>query len=162
MKIVVSTIAVLALINLPLFGLGPASVGKMAPNFKLKNLKSGENISLQDYRGKIVILDFWATWCAPCKESLPELAQLAEENQSLSLLAVNIDDKEDNAIRFLNKYDLQLTALFDENKDVVGMYEIPAMPSAIIIDQKGYIRFLHLGYNKNHFEEIQKEIKEIQ
>ena len=58
MKIVVSTIAVLALINLPLFGLGPASVGKMAPNFKLKNLKSGENISLQDYRGKIVILDF--------------------------------------------------------------------------------------------------------
>ena len=93
---------------------------------------------------------------------MPQLAQLAEENQSLSLLAVNIDDKEDNAIRFLNKYDLQLTALFDENKDVVGMYEIPAMPSAIIIDQKGYIRFLHLGYNKNHFEEIQKEIKEIQ
>jgi thiol-disulfide isomerase/thioredoxin len=162
MKIVASIITVLALISLPLFGLGPASVGKMAPNFKLKNIKNGEDISLQDYRGKTVILDFWATWCAPCKESLPELERLARENQSLSVLTVNIDDKRDNAIRFLNKYDLQLTAVFDKNKDVVGMYEIPAMPSAIIIDKEGYIRYLHLGYNKNHFEEIQKEVREIQ
>lgn len=161
MKLIIKIIAVLAFVSFYLYGLGPASVGEMAPNFKLKNLTSGEYISLQDYQGKIVILDFWATWCAPCKESLPELERLVAENQSLSVLAINIDDKKDNAIRFLKKYDLQLTALFDEKKEVVGMYEIPAMPSAIIIDQDGYIRFLHLGYNKNHFEEIQKEINDL-
>jgi len=161
MKLIIRTITVLAIVNFYLYGLGPASVGKMAPDFKLKDLKSGEYISLQDYRGKIVILDFWATWCAPCKESLPELERLATENQLLSVLAINIDDKKDNALQFLKKYDLQLTALFDENKEVVGMYEIPAMPSAIIIDQEGYIRHLHLGYNKNHLENIQKEIEEM-
>jgi thiol-disulfide isomerase/thioredoxin len=102
MKLIIRTITILAIVNFYLYGLGPASVGKMALDFKLKDLKSGEYISLQDYRGKIVILDFWATWCSPCKESLPELQRLATENQSLSVLAVNIDDKKDNALHALS------------------------------------------------------------
>lgn len=161
MKLIIRVIAVLAIVSFHLYGMGPASVGKMAPDFKLKDVRSGEYKSLQDYRGQIVILDFWATWCSPCKESLPELERLSVENRSLAVLAINIDDKKDNALQFLKKYDLHLTALFDENKEVVGMYEIPAMPSAIIIDQEGYIRHLHLGYNENHLENIQKEIEKM-
>lgn len=161
MKLIIRVIALLAIVSFHLYGLGPASLGKMAPDFKLKDIRSGEFKSLQDYRGQVVILIFWATWCSSCEESLPALERLAAENQSLSVLAINIDDENANALRFLNKYDLKLTALFDKNKEVVGRYEIPAMPSAIIIDREGYIRHLHLGYNENYLENIQKEIEKM-
>jgi thiol-disulfide isomerase/thioredoxin len=154
-------VILIILMNSLLFGIGPASVGKIAPDFKLKELKNGKYISLQNYRGQIVILDFWATWCAPCKESLPELARLDSENNSLKVLAINIDDKKDNAIKFVDKYGLKFTVPYDQEKNVVASYEIPAIPTAIIIDQEGFIRFLHIGYTKNDLEKIQKEIEEI-
>lgn len=162
MNLIIRVITVVILINFLVYGLGPGSIGKLAPDFELKELKSGENISLQDYRGKIVVLDFWASWCSPCKDVLPILAKIDSENHTLKVLAVNVDDNKESAIKFINKYGLQLTALNDENNNVVRNYEIPAMPTAIIIDQKGIIRYLHIGYNKNNLEDIQKEIEEIQ
>lgn len=161
MKLLARIIAVLILANFYLYGLGPASIGKLAPDFTLKELKSGKDISLEDYRGKIVVLDFWASWCSPCRESLPELAKIDSENHTLKVLAVNVDDQKESAIKFINNFGLQLTVPYDENRNVVRNYEIPAMPTAIIIDQKGIIRYLHIGYNKNHLENIQKEIEEI-
>jgi thiol-disulfide isomerase/thioredoxin len=161
MKLIIRMIAIIVLVNFCLYGLGPASIGKLAPDFTLKELKSGKNISLKDYRGKIVILDFWASWCSPCGESLPELAKIDSENHTLKVLAVNVDDQKESAIKFLNKFGLNLSVPYDEDGNVVKSYEIPAMPTAIIIDQKGVIRYLHIGYNKNHLENIQKEIEEI-
>jgi len=104
MKLIIRIITVLILANCYLFGLGPASIGKIAPDFRLKELKSGKYISLQDYRGKIVVLDFWASWCSSCKESLPELAKIDSENHTLKVLAVNVDDNKERAIKFLNKF----------------------------------------------------------
>jgi thiol-disulfide isomerase/thioredoxin len=79
MSLMIRVITVIILINFVVYGLGPGSIGKLAPDFKLKELKSGENISLQDYRGKIVVLDFWASWCSPCKEALPILEKIDSE-----------------------------------------------------------------------------------
>ena len=161
MKLRTNIITLLIFISFHLYGLGPASIGQMAPNFKLKEFRTNKDISLLDYRGLIVIIDFWATWCSPCKESLPELEKLDLQNLSIKVLAVNIDDEKDNASKFLKKNNLQLTALYDENNIVAGTYEIPAAPTAIIIDEEGFIRYLHIGYNKIDLEKIQKEIEEI-
>jgi peroxiredoxin len=155
-------IGALILINFFLFGLGPASIGKMAPDFKLKEIRTGKDISLNDYRGKIVILDFWASWCLPSKESLPELAQLDSQNPSLKVLAITVDNKKKHATNFLDNNDLKLTILHDKNHTVAGAYEIPAIPTAIIVDQEGFIRHLHIGYTKTDLDQIRKEIKKIQ
>lgn len=155
-------IGALILINFFLFGLGPASIGKIAPDFKLKEFKTDKDISLKDYRGKIVILDFWASWCLPSKESLLKLAQLDSQNPSLKVLAINVDNKKKQAANFLDNNDLKLIALHDENHTVAGTYEIPAIPTAIIVDREGFIRHLHIGYTKTDLDKIQKEIEKIQ
>jgi thiol-disulfide isomerase/thioredoxin len=129
---------------------------------ELKNLKTKEAHRLSQYKGKIVVLDFWATWCAPCKKSLPRLAQIAKTyTNDMQILAISIDDDEDNAYRFIKENKIDILALYDDKKEVVGTYDIPAMPTLFIIDQKGIINSVFEGYTEDSFEEIEKAINRL-
>src|SRR5512146_965582 len=116
--------------------LGPEMIRKPAPSFTLKTIDGHGTRSLSDMRGQVVIVDFWASWCAPCRYSLPRLAALESRLQGVKILAINIDDERQNALDFLKHNRVMLTSLYDETKHVVGTYDIPAMPSALIIDKK--------------------------
>lgn len=154
-------VAVFALRYSVALALGPEIVGKPAPSFSLKTIDGRATLSLSEMRGQVVIVDFWASWCVPCQHSLPELAAFETSLKGLRVLAINIDDERQNALEFLTRNRVKLTSLYDENKHVVGSYDIPAMPSALIIDQQGIVRFVHGGYTERDMPIMMKEARSL-
>ncbi len=136
-------------------------VDQPAPEFELAMVSGNGKLSLKDYRGKVVLLDFWASWCAPCKKSLPELQNLEAKYENLQVVAINIDDNRQNARRFMKKQALDLTVVFDAKKSVAKTYDISEMPSAILIDRNGVIRHVISGYTKNQIKELEIVIDEL-
>lgn len=149
----------LALFTIPAAGKGPV-VGQKAIDFELQNFR-GERVTLSQYRGKIVLLDFWASWCGPCKEEMPflDLLQKTYGKSDFAVVAVNIDERLDNALRFLEQNQVKLMPLWDGKKKVVSAYDVAAMPTSMIIDQDGWIRFLHSGFEAEDFGSYKKEIE---
>ncbi len=141
------------------YALGPEMIGKPAPAFTLRTVDGCSALSLADMRGQVVIIDFWASWCAPCQRSLPQLAALESGKAGIRILAINIDDDRANAVEFLKRNRVKLTSLFDETKKVADSYDVPEMPSALIIDKKGVVRFVHAGYTERDIEIMKKEVE---
>jgi thiol-disulfide isomerase/thioredoxin len=138
---------------------GPDWVGKSAPDFTLKTIDGTSDLSLKDFRGSVVVVDFWASWCAPCRRSLPELASL--EARGVKVLAVNIDEDRKNGVEFLKRNNINLRALYDGKKAVASRYDVPAMPSALIIDKQGIVRYLHIGYGAEDLKEFKQQIERL-
>lgn len=147
--------------------MGPAAnsfsewVGTPAPDFTLKTISGKSTISLSDYKGTIVLLDFWASWCAPCQRSLPELQKLEEKFENLKILAICIDDKQETGLEFMRRHQVDLSVLFDEKKKVAETYNVESMPSALLIDQDGIIRFALSGYTEKQLSQLRNEIDKL-
>lgn len=144
-----------------LAGSGPA-VGHRALDFKLKSF-DGETVTLSQYRGKVVLLNFWASWCPPCKEELPLVDELQKTYgpYGLVVLAVNIDNHASNARKFLKEQDIDLTPLWDAEKRVVGVYDVDTMPTLLMIDQEGWIRYIHSGFKVEDLPVYKREIESL-
>ncbi|MBK3496783.1 TlpA family protein disulfide reductase [Viridibacillus sp. YIM B01967] len=113
----------------------------VAPDFKLKTLE-GETVRLSDYVGKKVILNFWATWCPPCKEEVPHMQKIYEEykNQGVEILAVNVTNKdkgEEAAAQFVKEHGLTFEVLLDEEGFAGSTYQVLSLPTTYMIDTKG-------------------------
>ncbi|MBT2661231.1 redoxin domain-containing protein [Bacillus sp. ISL-45] len=118
--------------------------GMVAPNFKLKNL-AGEEVSLKDYRGKKVMLNFWATWCPPCKEEMPAMERFyKEKSKDVEILAVNLDPQ-NNVQSFVKDNDLTFPILLDHDGSTQQTYSIISIPTTFIIDEQGLILKKHIG-----------------
>jgi len=141
--------------------MGPNMVGKPAPDFTLRTIDGQKSFSLADVRGQVTIIDFWASWCAPCRKSLPQLAACDGKIPGVRVLAINIDDERQNGIDFARHSRLKLVPLYDAGKKVVAAYDVPAMPSALIIDGKGVVRFVHGGYSEDDVNTIINEAKSL-
>lgn len=135
--------------------------GKQAPEFNGTDI-NGNEINLSDYRGKIVLLDFWASWCGPCQEEFPFLIDFYRKfkKDSLIVLAVNIDNKKENVLRFLNKYRAKnmFPVIFDPEKIIPPLYELNGMPTSVFIDKEGIIRFTHTGFNNSSKKQFTEEL----
>ncbi len=112
--------------------------GKMAPNFTLKNLK-GEEVSLEDYRGKIVLLNFWATWCKYCDMEMPDLQKLDDENDDLVVLAVNVQEDKEVVEEYIEKGKYEFEVLLDEGGEIATMYLVNGFPNSYFIDEEGIL-----------------------
>jgi cytochrome c biogenesis protein CcmG/thiol:disulfide interchange protein DsbE len=141
---------------------GGAGQAQEAKEFDLSSL-AGNKISLHDYRGKVVLLNFWATWCSPCREELPELQRLQDKDgdRGLVVLALSVDNEEDNIRQFLKKYEIKLLALWDREKKVAEAYDVDGMPSSFIIDRRGTLRSRHRGYRAEELRDIERQIGEL-
>lgn len=132
------------------------TTGVLAPAFTMKNLE-GKDVSLEDYRGKKVMLNFWATWCPPCKAEMPALEKLYQQkSDEIEVLAVNLDSQNDVA-GFVNKNQLTFPVLLDENGETQQAYSIISIPTTFIIDEKGIIVKKHIG--SMSYEQMEEIIK---
>jgi cytochrome c biogenesis protein CcmG/thiol:disulfide interchange protein DsbE len=107
------------------------------------------NFDLSAYRGKVVYVDFWASWCGPCRESFPWLDELVREYRSkdLVVIGINVDKDRDRAERFLNETPADFPIIYDPRGDLASEYKVAGMPSAVLIDRAGHIRFQHAGFS---------------
>ena len=133
-----------------------------APDFVLKST-SGKNVRLSELKGRIVMLNFWATWCGPCAEEIPHLNELHEslDPYDFELLGINLDEDQSKAIHLANKLEVNFPVLFDTEKDVSKSFDIKAMPTTIIIDRAGKIRHVNRGFKKGYIEKYHRQIQAL-
>lgn len=113
-------------------------VGKLAPNFTLENL-DGEEVSLEEYRGKIVMLNFWATTCKFCIKEMPDMNKLQEENEDLVILAVNVRERKDKVKNYIENGGYDFEVLLDTKGDIAMDYLVSAFPTSYFIDKEGIL-----------------------
>jgi cytochrome c biogenesis protein CcmG/thiol:disulfide interchange protein DsbE len=140
---------------------GPAlavAPGAPAPAFTLDGRAAP--VSLADYRGKFVYLDFWASWCAPCKRSFPWMAELQKRHgDKLQVVAVNVDTGRADAERFLAQTPAAFTVAFDPSGATPRLYSIKGMPSSVLIDPEGKVIVMHAGYNDATAQTIESQVR---
>ncbi len=139
------------------------SVGDTAPDFKIPRLESKGMISLKQYRGKVVYVDFWASWCGPCRQSLPAMNGIRKEfrKKGFEVIAINLDEERDDAMEFLKEFPVAYPTALDTSGKVPEAYGLVGMPTAYLVDRKGKIHMVHEGFKKSDFEPLKKEIKTL-
>ncbi len=143
---------------------GHGLIGNPAPDFSVpKAAGSKGTVSLSELQGKVVIIDFWGTFCEPCKKSFPKLQDLSAKygSSGLRIVAISEDEAEDKdkIPTFAQTYGAKFTIGWDEDKAVARHYKPETMPTSFIIDRKGVVRFSHVGYHDGEEVAIEKEIK---
>ena len=133
-----------------------------APNFTLKS-RSGKNIKLSELRGQVVMLNFWASWCGPCRKEMPILQKIHKKYKRLgfTLLGVNVEENSRDAINYLKDVKVSFPILFDNKQRVSKLYNVSAMPTTVIIDRNGNKRFIHKGYKAGYERDYKKQIKKL-
>lgn len=159
---VVCLAAALAAALFASFRADAVSPAAAAPDFTLRSMQ-GANLRLKEHRGQVVMVNFWATWCGPCREEMPHLNRLYEKYRSSGfvVLAVNVDDDSRNAAAMASKLGLKFPVLFDAGKSVSKLYDLKAMPSTVMIDRDGRVRFLHRGYLSGYETTYDQQIRQL-
>jgi thiol-disulfide isomerase/thioredoxin len=136
-----------------------AKVGSPAPDFALPDL-NGQEVSLNNYRGKVVILDFWATWCGPCRMTMPLLEGLQKEYpDDLVLLAINLQEPRDIVRDYVLRQNIHSKVLLDEHGSVGATYGTEAIPMHILLDREGIIRHVQVGFSPSMANQLRALIE---
>ncbi len=141
-------------------------VNQPAPVFELKSQGGGQpgvNINLADLKGRIVLINFWASWCAPCRDELPKLDELYQKykEQGVIVLGINVDADIDQAMKFLQKVPVIFPVLLDTDNQVLEQYHVEAMPTTFLIDRRGVIHSMHQGYREGYMDMYVDKITSI-
>jgi peroxiredoxin len=133
-----------------------------APDFTLKRAEGG-NLRLAEQRGQVVLINFWASWCGPCRVEMPHLNKLHDKYKAggFMVLGVNIDDDPRHGAATAARWGVKFPVLLDAEKTVTRTYDLGAMPSTVLVDRDGRIRFLHRGYRDGLELEYEKQIREL-
>jgi peroxiredoxin len=133
-----------------------------APDFTLKTAE-GRNLRLQEQRGQVVMVNFWASWCGPCKQEMPHLNRLYGKYQAsgFTLLGVNVDDDPRQAMAVAARMGLKFPVLLDADKAVIKRYDMGSMPATVLIDRDGRVRYLHRGYREGMEASYEQQIREL-
>jgi peroxiredoxin len=130
-----------------------------APDFTLHS-RGGKNLRLSDYRGQIVLINFWASWCGPCRQEMPLLQNLYRRYSKLGfvILGVNVDSDSSKANHYLRDVHVSFPILYDNSNAVSKRFNVSAMPTTVIVDRNGKMRFMHQGYKPGYEKDYKKEV----
>lgn len=153
--------ALLLLTVLPVASLAQWKEGDNLPDFAPFRL---EGKLPEELKGRVILLDFWASWCGPCKSSFPAMEQLTKRyaDQGLTIIAVSVDEKRENIQRFLEANKVSFAVVRDAQHKLVAAADIRSMPTSFLIDRSGKIRFVHAGFDQDKSpREYAKEIEQL-
>ncbi len=155
-------VAMTILINIS-FNVYAAEIGQPAPPFNLPSLRQGQSVSLSQFSGKVVYVDFWASWCAPCRTSFPLLNKLQQKlkDQGFEVVAINLDEDPANAEKFLTDFPVTFTILRDSNGEWADKYVVESMPTSFIVDRQGVIQNIHHGFASDDINELEQKIVQL-
>ena len=141
------------------FAIAPAP---LAPDFTLRAV-DGPNVRLQEQRGRVVLVNFWATWCGPCRKEMPHLSRLYDKYRASGfvLLGVNVDEDTRNAAAVAAKLGVKFPVLLDTDKKASQLYDLNAMPSTVLIDRDGRVRYVHRGYVDGYEDTYDQQIRAL-
>ena len=136
---------------------------ELSPTCSLTTLEGTPAHNLQELKGKVVYMDFWASWCPPCVKSFPFLNELEHElkEQGLHVIGVNLDEKVADAQAFLASHPVDFSIVSDPSKQCAKSFEVMAMPTSYLIDRKGNIRHIHRGFRSGETEELRALISQL-
>jgi thiol-disulfide isomerase/thioredoxin len=147
----------------PLAGSSAASlVRQPAPDFALRTI-DGQNLRLSEHLGEVVLINFWATWCGPCRQEMPLLDELYAKYRraGLVLLSVNIDEQEEPAVEMARTLKVSYPVLFDARKDVSRAYDVGTMPLTVLVDREGVVRYVSEGYKPGYEQRYTEKLREL-
>lgn len=153
----------LLLLLLPTLALAKSSmVGKVAPNFNGLSF-DGYSHRLDEFKGKVIMVNFWASWCGPCRQEMPPLEQLYQQYRGLGfvIVGVNVDEELEPAKKMLDKLGVTYPNVFDSDNNISKGYNVSAMPMTVIIDTRGKIRYVHYGFKSGYIKKYTTEVREL-
>jgi peroxiredoxin len=140
-----------------------AGPGSAAPICELKSLGEESPINMEQFKGKVVYVDFWASWCAPCVRSFPFMNELDREfrDRGLQVLAINLDEKLEDAQAFLAKHPASFALAADPSGHCPRDFGVRGMPSSYLVDRQGMIRHVHLGFRAGEAEKLRALVEQL-
>ena len=153
-------LALSVLVAGPAFAVGE---GDAAPDFSLPVLGSDSMRSLSDSHGKVRYLDFWASWCPPCRVSIPEIVSLQDElgGSRFEVIGINVDERPADAVRFMRRYPMSYENLSDPSGKTAEAYALLGMPSSFVIDPGGHVTMVHVGFRPGDMKAIRDHILQL-
>jgi thiol-disulfide isomerase/thioredoxin len=143
----------------------------LAPHFSLDGLSFNKNtkthhkttIDLNDFKGHIVYLDFWASWCGPCRKSFPWMNEMQEKytNKGFKVIAINVDDSRISATEFLKTHPANFSVAFDTDNKIMTSYKAMGMPVSYLIDRKGKVIHVEAGFNTQRIQKYEQYIIDV-
>jgi len=123
-------------------------VGEAAPDFALRTLQQ-QTLRLSEFRGEVVLINFWASWCGECRQAMPALNALYEKynRAGLVMLSVNLDDELHRAVHMSESLNIPFPVLYDERKEIGKLYLLEQMPLTVLVDRAGTVQQVYVGYN---------------
>ncbi|MDP2901619.1 MAG: TlpA disulfide reductase family protein, partial [Methylovulum sp.] len=140
-----------------------AEQGDTLPDCLLASAKESTRYNLKQYQGKVLYVDFWASWCGPCAKSFPFLNQLNHglKARGLQVIGINLDENPDDAQAFLAKYPADFIVATGDNQQCATDFGVKAMPSSYLVDRKGHIRHIHLGFRAGEARELETLVEQL-
>lgn len=137
-------------------------ISKTAPDFTLKSM-SGKNLNLAEQRGSIIVINFWASWCGPCRTEMPVLEAFYNKYQDLgvSVWGINVEQENQAGRDFLADLNLTFPILFDATNTISKTYDVEAMPTTVIVDRDGKVRYVFKGYKPGYEKKYASAIKKL-
>ncbi|HEY0462982.1 MAG TPA: TlpA disulfide reductase family protein [Polyangiaceae bacterium] len=137
-------------------------LGAAAPAFELEAPGGKQKVSLSEHAGQVVVVDFWATWCAPCKESFPAYQRLAQKfGSKLTVIGVSVDEDPAGIPKFAQETGAKFPLAWDDGQITSKSYQPPTMPTSFVVDQTGIVRFVHSGFRSGDERAIESEIASL-
>lgn len=143
-------------------GAASEQIGAPAPDFSLAPIDGGTPVGPKSFTGKVVIVDFWATWCAPCRQSFPVYQKLVEKFPGqLAVIGVSVDDAPDGIAKFKAETGARFSVVWDQGQSVAGVYKPGTMPTSFVIDRAGIVKTIHEGFRQADEQALEQEIRSL-
>lgn len=152
--------AIITAILLNVLCLSPV-LASPAPQFSLPTMTG--SVNLNDLKGKLVYVDFWASWCVPCRKSFPWMNEIQKRyaDKGFIIVAINLDKDKKFVEKFLKKYPANFIVALDPKGNSASAYKVQGMPSSYLVDQKGDLKYTHIGFREKSKNNIELQIKEL-